>query len=77
MSDDEAKQTAGSEPEITVNGVALSFAQAMTMRVALQSFLFSLEEGLGEDEHGRKMSANYAAHAHAIERLMARGLGGC
>ncbi len=59
------------EPRIAINGVELTFAEAMTLRVALQSFLLSLSaEGLGGDEHGRVMSANYQAHGAAIERLM-------
>lgn len=48
------------EPKITVNGIKLTEVQSMTIRVALNSFDFSLSrEGLGEDDIGRSMVKNY------------------
>lgn len=48
------------EPIETLNGVALSIGQAMTLRVALESFAMSLQtEGLGDDESGRGLTKGY------------------
>ena len=59
------------EPAITINGTALTPAQAMTLRVALGSFYMSLDiDGLGEDEHGKLMAKAYKAHSAAIYKLM-------
>jgi hypothetical protein len=60
-----------SEPEITINGVRLTTAQAMTVRVALGSFMFDLQgEGLGDDDHGRAMRDGYLTASRAIFALM-------
>lgn len=59
------------EPAITINGHALTKAEAMTLRVALQSFLMDLNEHeLGNDEHGRAMKAGYMASARSINQKM-------
>lgn len=59
------------EPDITINGVALTFAQAMTVRVAIQSFVTSLaDSGLGNDEHGKTMTKNYLARITEVNRLI-------
>lgn len=47
------------EPIITINGTTLTIAQAMTVRVALGSFILSLRSGLGTDEHGKRMTEAY------------------
>jgi hypothetical protein len=50
------------EPTIVINGQTLTEGQAMTARVALESFasdLHSRPNPLGDDEHGRRMTANY------------------
>ena len=61
------------EPAITINGIELTTAQAMTLRVAIGSFAMSLRaEGLGDDEHGVRMAKAYLARASEIEALMAR-----
>jgi len=63
----------GAEPSITVNGVVLSQAEAMTLRVALGSFVISLlSEGLGEDETGLAISQGYKRCADSIHKLMWR-----
>jgi hypothetical protein len=54
------------EPDITINGVSLTTAQAMTVRVAIESFAMSLDEGLGDDDHGRAMVKNYRAAIDGI-----------
>ena len=58
------------EPSITINGTPLTEAQAMTVRVALSSFALDLEEGLGDDEHGQKMSAGYKARLGEIFKMI-------
>lgn len=59
------------EAEITINGQSLTFAQAMVMRVALSSFLSELREnGLGNDEHGKAMTAAYLARGNEVMRVM-------
>jgi hypothetical protein len=59
------------EARITVDGVALNFAQSMTVRVALQSFLASLAEGdlkgLGEP-----LRTRYEARALEVATLIHR-----
>jgi hypothetical protein len=59
------------EPRITVNGTPLSEAQAMTLRVALQSFLSEVAtEGLGDDETGRAIARGYLARGGEINELL-------
>jgi hypothetical protein len=59
------------EPEVTINGVKLTFAQSMTLRVAMCSFRSEMiEEGLGNDEHGRRMAKSYAEKAEEIIAAM-------
>jgi hypothetical protein len=61
------------EPSITVNGTPLTVSQAMTIRVALQGFAAQLHnEGLGDDDHGRTMTAAYLAAVREINALMRR-----
>jgi hypothetical protein len=59
------------EPKITVNGVELSVGQAMTLRVALTSFIFGMkEDGLGDDEHGIAMASGYIDRGSEVLLLM-------
>ena len=48
-----------SEPIITINGIQLTDGQAMTVRGALNGFSVDLQDGLGDDEHGRAMTGAY------------------
>ena len=57
------------EPIIVINGTALTAAQAMTVRVAIQNLAFSLQR-LGDDEVGKDIRAGYLAAMHVINRLM-------
>ena len=60
-----------SEPTITVNGVPLTIGQAMTVRVALNSLAVDLRsDGMGDDEHGRRMTEGYLTAIGEIFRLM-------
>lgn len=61
------------EAKVTVNGIELNGAHAMTIRVALDSFRSRmLAEGLGDDEHGRFMATSYVARAAEVLELMMR-----
>ncbi len=49
-----------SEPAIIINGTTLTDAQVMTLRCACSNFGSDLlENGLGNDESGKAMSAGY------------------
>lgn len=52
------------EPEIIMNGVKLNYAQSMCMRVALESFSFTVHKG--EDE----IDALYMARIEEIRKFM-------
>jgi hypothetical protein len=58
------------EPNIIINGQKLTSGQAMTVRVALGAFAMSLKDGLGDDEHGRRMTTAYQAQLADIFRIM-------
>lgn len=60
------------EARITINGQALSAAQAMTLRVALQSFATEMEDdnALGTDQIGRDITQGYRARIHEINTLL-------
>jgi len=49
------------EPSIIINDHTLTHGQVMTVRVALAGFYFDLSDpdALGDDEHGRAMTAAY------------------
>jgi len=59
------------EPEIKINGFLLSSAEAMTVRVAVESLSMSLvHEGLGEDEMGKKLTEGYLGSIRQIRTKM-------
>ena len=59
------------EPVITMNGVPLTLAQAMTVRVAIEGFSMDLmNTGLGDDEHGKTMVKLYMQRIEEIRRVM-------
>lgn len=65
--------TIGREPQIVINNMKLTQAEAMTVRVAIGAFqLHLMAEGLGEDETGRSISAGYQACLERVNRLMAQ-----
>ena len=60
-----------SEPIKSLNGIPLGIGQAMTLRVALESFAHSLQyEGLGDDEHGQAMTKAYLAKIGELRRII-------
>lgn len=61
------------EPRIIINGQTLSNAQALTVRVALESLAGCLsDEGLGSDEHGKMMIESYTARINEIREIIFR-----
>lgn len=59
------------EPEILINGITLSEAESMTVRVAVQNFSISLQDtGLGDDRHGEMMTKAYLANIDKINYFM-------
>lgn len=61
------------EPIIIINGVKLTPGEAMTVRVALETWAMELQNDpgcLGVDEHGRRMVAGYLSAIRDIRRIM-------
>lgn len=59
------------EPDIIINGTRLTKGQAMAVRVAVGGFVIELQQnGLGDDEHGKAMTAGYLARLNEIFKLM-------
>jgi hypothetical protein len=64
------------EADITVGGVKLTPAQAMTVRVALAAFVIEMVgtvDPLGKDERGRQIAKNYVARANEVLELIMKG----
>lgn len=60
-----------SEAKITINGQELTEAQAMTLRAAVTGFMADLaENGLGDDEHGKRMCKAYLQRGNEILFLL-------
>jgi len=60
------------EPDITINGRTLSFAEAMAVRVAIGSFRISLSDPEMRRQLG-PLATNYDHHLAAVEYTMLRG----
>lgn len=61
------------EALVVVNGVTLTSAQSLTLRVALESFASHLiSDGLGDDEHGRTMVRLYLQRVDEIRQALYR-----
>lgn len=59
------------EASITIEGTPLTFAQSMTLRVALETFILGLKaDGLGDDKTGKSMTKSYLARAAEISALI-------
>ncbi len=59
------------EAEIEINGNLLSIGQSMTIRVALESFAqYLAENGLGNDNHGKRMVNSYAERICEIRQFL-------
>jgi hypothetical protein len=61
------------EPDIAINGQRLTVAQAMTVRCALENFAMELQtNGLGDDMHGKAMTAGYLSAIYEIRGIIFR-----
>lgn len=61
------------EADITINGETLTFGQAMTVRVALESFASHLiENRLGEDDIGKNICRGYLDRISEIRKFLYR-----
>jgi hypothetical protein len=59
------------EPLITINGHALSVGESMTVRNAVTGFHMQMRtEGLGDDEHGKRMAEAHVKNCESIFRKM-------
>lgn len=59
------------EPLITIYGKELNISQSMTIRVAIESFASDLlENGLGDDLHGKRMVELYMQNIEEIRNLI-------
>ena len=60
------------EAKIEISDQRLTEGQSMAVRVALQLFVMDLQEnGLGEDDLGRELVANYLARIGEVNQLIA------
>ena len=62
------------EPVITINGLMLTSAQAMTVRAAIENFALYLQPKnvLGDDAHAVLMRSGYLARIAEIRTHMVR-----
>jgi hypothetical protein len=59
------------EADITISGRRLSEGQSMALRVAVENFTFELmDRGLGNDEHGKRLTQNYLDRLDEIRELI-------
>lgn len=63
------------EAKIVIEGIELTGAQSMAVRLAVDAFRDRMQsEGLGEDERGRAMSSAYAKRADEVLDLITQVL---
>ncbi len=60
------------EPDIIVNGRALTFAECMAVRVAIGNFRLSLSDRSFRVGVGEQLASNYDQHLANIEHTMRR-----
>jgi hypothetical protein len=58
------------EPEILVNGRALTFAESMAVRVAIGNFRITLTDRKIRRGIGERLASNYDHHLANVERTM-------
>jgi len=67
------KDTGWVEPDIVVNGCALTFVECMAVRVAISSFRLCLTNDEMRRGLGESLAAGYDRHLANIERAMRYG----
>lgn len=61
------------EPIIVINGTQLTAGQAMSVRVAVTSFITEMRTiGLGKDTVGKSIAENYAKRLSEVVSIMSR-----
>ena len=61
------------EAKIIINGVEITNAMSMTVRVALESFAMGLsDDGLGDDESGKRTARLYLSRVNEIRPLLSK-----
>lgn len=63
-------ETGMMEADIIINGRLLTFAESLTLRVAIGNFRIMLADQHFRQGVGEPLALNYAAHIHAIERTI-------
>jgi len=63
-------QTGWIEATVTINGNPLSFAEAMTLRVAVGAFLMNLADPSVRAGLGEGLAGGYQQHLRTITRYM-------
>lgn len=58
------------EPDITINGLPLSFAECMAVRVAISSFRMQLSSVSVRAQLGQQLAHNYDVHLSSVEQVM-------
>ncbi len=58
------------EPEIIVNGRRLTFAECMSVRVAVSSFRIQLTDKRFRKGVGEPLAGNYDARLQTVEQMM-------
>lgn len=59
------------EANITINGVMLTPAQSMIIRLSVESFDADLtSEGLFDDEHGKSLCRSYQRRVSEIRKML-------
>lgn len=59
------------EPLVSINGVQLTNAQTVALRVAVSNYLSDLQDSnLGDDPHGQAVTKLYLARLQEVSELM-------
>lgn len=59
------------EPLVSINGVQLTSAQTVALRVAVSNYLTDLQDtDLGDDPHGKAVTKLYLARLQEVIELM-------
>jgi hypothetical protein len=69
------ESTGLNEPTVVIEGETLTFAEAMTLRVALSSFRLSMNAVTSAHALG-EMAKHYDYHAQRVEALLILGANG-
>ena len=67
------KETGWTEASIDINHVRLSFAEAMSLRVAVTSMRLSMNENATRTMLGEELAEGYDRHLAKIEQLIIKG----